>query len=254
MDWATPDQGTGMNSIRYPDLNLPQRPLDILVVAPHPDDAELGMAGTIFKLQAKGWNVGILDLTDGEPTPQGSPEIRSRETAVANAILGNPWRYNLGLRNRYLEATLENRHRLAGLFRLTRPRWLFAPYWIDAHPDHVAATELVEGAKFWSKLSKSDLAGEPFFPQRVFYYYCIHLKLNPQPAWIMDISQEWETKARAIEAYHSQFIAGRESNHPSFVEQLREEAAYWGKSIGVRYGEPFASKEPLGLRDLEQLV
>jgi bacillithiol biosynthesis deacetylase BshB1 len=226
----------------------------MLVVAPHPDDAELGMGGTICKLMAQGWKIGILDLTDGEPTPHGSLERRARETCDANTILGNPWRYNLGLKNRCLEATLENRHRLAGLFRMTQPRWLFAPYWLDAHPDHRAATELVEAARFWSKLTKSDLAGNPFHPQRVFYYFCIHLKLHPQPAWIMDISQEWETKARAIQAYHSQFVAGRESMNPGFVEQFREEAAYWGKMIGVRYGEPFASKEPLGLRDLVHLV
>jgi N-acetylglucosamine malate deacetylase 1 len=238
----------------YPNLVLPERPLDMLVVAPHPDDAELGMGGTISKLMVQGWKIGILDLTDGEPTPHGSPERRARETCDANTILGNPWRYNLGLKNRCLEATLENRHRLAGLFRMTQPRWLFAPYWLDAHPDHLAATELVEAARFWSKLTKSDLAGNPFHPQRVFYYFCIHLKLHPQPAWIMDISQEWETKARAIQAYHSQFVAGRETMNPGFVEQFREEAAYWGKMIGVRYGEPFASKEPLGLRDLAHLV
>ncbi len=238
----------------YPDLVLPEGPLDMLVVAPHPDDAELGMGGTICKLMAQGWRIGILDLTDGEPTPHGSPEIRARETCDANNILGNPWRYNLGLQNRCLEATLENRRRLAGLFRLAQPRWLFAPYWLDAHPDHVAATELVEAARFWSKLTKSDLAGNPFHPQRVFYYFCIHLKLHPQPAWIMDISREWDTKARAIQAYHSQFIDGRESMNPGFVEQFREEAAYWGKMIGVRYGEPFASKEPIGLKDLAHLA
>jgi bacillithiol biosynthesis deacetylase BshB1 len=239
---------------RYPDLIIPDRPLDMLVVAPHPDDAELGMGGTISKLLKRGWKIGILELTDGEPTPHGSVECRARETRDANAILGDPWRYNLGMKNRFLEATLENRQRLAGVIRLTRPRWLFAPYWIDAHPDHVAATELVEAARFWSKLTKSELAGEPFHPQRVFYYYCIHLKLHPQPSWIMDISLEWETKARSLQAYRSQFITGREALEPPFIEQLREEAAYWGKLIGVRYGEPFASKEPIGLQDLAHLI
>ncbi len=243
-----------MNLSSNPEWAIPQRPLDALVIAPHPDDAELGMGGTIVKLMQRGWNVGIVDLTDGEPTPHGSPETRARETQVANEVLGNPWRVNLGLRNRFLEPTLDVRHQLAGLFRLTRPRWLFAPYWLDAHPDHIAATQLVEAARFWSKLSKTDLAGEPFHPQRIFYYFCIHLKLNPQPSWIVDISLEWDAKARAVEAYHSQFIKGRESVQPSFVEQLREEAAYWGKSIGVRYGEPFASKEPMGMRDLESLI
>src|SRR5512135_632863 len=79
--------------------------LDALVVAPHPDDAELGMGGTIIRLLGQGWKVGILDLTSGEPTPLGSPEQRAAETAAANAALGNPWRKNLGLPNRNLEPT-----------------------------------------------------------------------------------------------------------------------------------------------------
>ena len=57
--------------------------LDILVIAPHPDDAELGMAGAIRKFKTEGLRVGVLDLTDGEPTPYGSPELRARETAAA---------------------------------------------------------------------------------------------------------------------------------------------------------------------------
>ena len=92
--------------------------LDVLVVAPHPDDAELGMAGAIMKFKDDGWRVGILDLTNGEPTPLGTPEIRARETAAATAILGLDWRENLGLPNRSLEATLEARAKLAAVFRL----------------------------------------------------------------------------------------------------------------------------------------
>ena len=125
------------------------QPLDALVIAPHPDDAELGMGGTIVKLLRRGWRVGVLDLTDGEPTPHGSPEIRRRETDAASSAMNLTWRFNLGLRNRYLEASIENRQRLAEVFRLARPRWLFAPYWEDAHPDHIAATQLVEAARFW---------------------------------------------------------------------------------------------------------
>src|SRR5688500_1985411 len=113
--------------------------LDALVIAPHPDDAELGAAGAILKMKAEGWKVGILDLTSGEPTPHGSLETRANETAAATAILGLDWRENLGLPNRRLEATLEARHQLAAVLRRVRPRWLFAPYWVDAHPDHVAA-------------------------------------------------------------------------------------------------------------------
>jgi bacillithiol biosynthesis deacetylase BshB1 len=228
--------------------------LDILVVAPHPDDAELGMGGAIVKLLAEGLQVGILDLTSGEPTPHGSLQTRARETQAASEILGIPWRENLNLPNRNLEPTLDARARLAEVFRRVRPRWIFAPYWIDAHPDHLAATELVEAARFWSKLTKTDMSGEPHHPERIYNYYCVHLKMAPQPAWILDISDQWEQKLAAIGCYESQFITGRPSSSPTFLDRLRDEAAYWGKTIGVNYGEPFACREPLGMRSLRDLV
>lgn len=228
--------------------------LDSLVIAPHPDDAELGMGGGILSMLSEGRRVGVLDLTNGEPTPHGSPEIRARETAAATKLLGLTWRGNLGLPNRALEATLEARHQLAGVIRQTRPQWLFAPYWIDAHPDHVAATELIEAARFWSKLSKSDIPGEPHHPARIYNYYCVHLKMAPQPAFVLDITEHWETKLASIAAYESQFIRGREHLVPSFLEQLRDQAAYWGQTIGVEFGEPYSCREPLGLAGFGSLV
>ena len=228
--------------------------LDILVIAPHPDDAELGMGGAILKLKAEGLRVGVLDLTSGEPTPHGSPEIRQRETAAATKVLNLDWRENLGLPNRSLEPTLEARAQLAGVIRQQRPRWLFSPYWEDAHPDHVAATQLIEAARFWSKLTKTDLPGEPHHPQRIYNYFCVHLKLAPQPAFVLDITSEWEQKLTAIRCYESQFITGRPTEPPTFLDQLRDEAAYWGKTIGVKYGEPFACREPLGLSSMAGLL
>ena len=228
--------------------------LDMLVVAPHPDDAELGMGGAIAKMIALGWRVGILDLPDGEPTPHGTAELRASETQQASQALGITWRMNLGLRNRFLEPSLDAREKLANAFRSCRPKWLFAPYWEDAHPDHVAATQLVEAARFWSKLTKSQLLGEPFHPTRIFYYYCIHLKHVVQPAFVLDISEQWPRKAAAIKCYASQFVTGRESLSPSPLERFRDEAAYWGKMIGTQYGEPFASREPIALNDLSQLL
>jgi bacillithiol biosynthesis deacetylase BshB1 len=228
--------------------------LDVLVVAPHPDDAELGMAGAMMKFKDDGWRVGVLDLTDGEPTPFGTPEIRAGETAAATAILGLDWRENLGLPNRRLEATLEARAKLAAVFRLQRPRWIFAPYWVDAHPDHVTATELIEAARFWAKLTKTDMPGEPFYPQRIYYYYCVHLRLIPQPAFVLDISPYWERKRAAIECYHSQFLEGLQVGQPTLVDRIRDRAATWGWSIGREYGEPFASREPVGLATMTGLV
>ncbi len=228
--------------------------LDVLVIAPHPDDAELGMGGAIIKMLRSGQRVGVLDLTTGEPTPHGSLEIRKSETAAATEVLGLSWRSNLGLINRSLEPTLAAREKLAGAIRTVRPKWLFAPYWTDAHPDHVAATELIDAARFWAKLSNTDMPGEPFHPQRIYNYYCVHLKMHPQPAFVLDISDCWEQKLASIACYHSQFVKGREHLSPTFLEQLHTEAAYWGKSIGVKYGEPFTSREPIGLANLNELV
>jgi N-acetylglucosamine malate deacetylase 1 len=233
---------------------MPDATLDILIVSPHPDDAELGAAGAILKFKAEGLKVGVLDLTSGEPTPFGSPEIRAHETQAATEILGLDWRENLGLPNRSLEHTLAARAQLAGVFRLTRPRWIFAPYWVDSHPDHVAATELIEAARFWSKLTKTDLPGVPHYPARIFYYYCVHLKIIPQPAFVLDISEFWERKLAAISCYRSQFIEGRTEESPTFLNRLSDQAAYWGWSIGTKYGEPFASREPLGLKTMNGMV
>lgn len=228
--------------------------MDMLVIAPHPDDAELGMGGTIAKMIAAGWDVGILDLTSGEPTPQGSPALRARETAVASERLGVRWRENAGLPNRSLQADLESRALLAGILRRVRPRWLFAPYWVDAHPDHSAATELAEAARFWAKLTKTDLPGEPHHPERIYYYFCIHLRIAVQPDFIVDISDHWERKRAAIEAYESQFITGRPTEPPTMMDRFRDDAANWGRLINRKYGEPFATREPLAIESLRDLI
>jgi LmbE family N-acetylglucosaminyl deacetylase len=108
----------------------------ILVVGPHPDDQELGMGGSIIRLAAQGHRVHILDVTDGEPTPTGSPEIRVRESAAAARIIGVQ-RSLLGLPNRQVVHSIESRHKLAAVIRVHRPDWMFLPYPIDAHPDHL---------------------------------------------------------------------------------------------------------------------
>jgi len=228
--------------------------LDYLIIAPHPDDAELGAGGTILLLKAQGAAVGVLDLTDGEPTPHGSPEIRRSETAAASAILGLNWRGNLGLTNRALVADLEARSRLAGMLRRLRPRYLLAPYWEDAHPDHVAASSLVDAARFWAKLTKTDLPAEAHYPQRIFYYFSVHLRLHPRPSFVLDVSSFLEAKMQAVACYRSQFIEGRSSTPPTILDDLRDRARYWGWSIGTHYGEPFLCREEIGLRSLRDLL
>ena len=229
-------------------------PLDVLVVAPHPDDAELGMAGTILSMVAEGKQVGILELTNGEPTPLGSPEIRRRETDAATEKLGIAWRGNLNLPNRSLEATLENRRRLAEAFRDLRPSLIFAPFWEDAHPDHTAATKLVEDAKFWAKLSKTDMAGKPFHPARILYYFSVHLRIVERPSVVIDISHYTAAKREVLECYTSQLVANQPPGDPGVIDRVLERNRYWGIMAGVASAEPFASREPVGLRSLRDLT
>jgi bacillithiol biosynthesis deacetylase BshB1 len=228
--------------------------LDALVVATHPDDAELGMGGTIARMVAQGWKVGIVDLTSGEPTPLGSVEKRAAETQDANRALGDPWRRNLGLPNRSLEPTLENRRALAAVFRQVRPRLLFAPYWEDAHPDHIAASRLADDARFWSKLTKSDIPGDPWYPARILYYFSVHLRIIERPSFLIDISDQVEAKLAALRAYRSQLVDNQPGDRPGVIEAVCDRTRFWGHLAGVRHAEPFASREPVALSSLDHLL
>jgi len=232
----------------------PETPLDVLVVAPHPDDAEISVGGTILLSRQQGLRVGVVELTSGEPTPHGTPAIRQRETAAATEVLGLDFRENLGLPNRSLEHTLQARRALAGVFRRTRPQTILAPYWDDAHPDHVVASALCDAARFWSKLSRTDLPAQPFWPPRILYFWSIHLRIHPKPSLVLDISEHIETKMESIRCYESQVITDRSTEFPTILDDIQDRARYWGWTIGKGYGEPFASREEIGLSSLESLI
>lgn len=231
--------------------------VDILVVAPHPDDAEISVGGTIAISKQRGLKVGVVELTNGEPTPYGSLEIRAAETARSTEVLKLDWRGNLGLPNRQLAHTLEARQALANVFRRLRPRIVLAPYWEDSHPDHVVASGLVDAARFWAKLTRTGepgqlpLDGEPFYPARIFYFWSIHLRIHPQPAFVVDISSTLDTKMAAVRCYESQLIRHRSTEFPTVLDDIRDRARYWGWSIGTAFGEPFASREPIGVSGID---
>ncbi|MGF1578905.1 MAG: PIG-L family deacetylase [Gemmataceae bacterium] len=224
--------------------------LDYLVVAAHPDDAELCLGGTILALKARKATVGILDLTDGEPTPHGSPTIRDHETQAATKILGVDWRGTLGLTNRELINDLRSRRLLASKFRELRPRNLLAHYYDDAHPDHIAASQLTEASRFWSKLSQTNMPHDRYFPEKIFYFFSFHLRLHCQPSFVLDISDHHEMKMEAIQCYHSQFAAGRSTEFPTFFDDVIARDRYWGWTISKTYGEPLVTKELVGIRNL----
>jgi bacillithiol biosynthesis deacetylase BshB1 len=221
----------------------------ILVIGPHPDDQELGMGGTVLKLAAQGHTVHLVDMTNGEPTPHGSPEIRARESAAAARALG-VGRTLVGLTNRQVVHDIESRHKLAAVIRKHRADWLFAPYPIDGHPDHVATSRIVDDARFDAKLTRTDIPGDPWYPKRVIYYFCTHLRMNFPATFCVDISDTIDRKVEAVKCYQSQFVGA--SGH--VPEMVRTITAYFGSRIGTRHAEPFFSYEMLGFSGLDQLV
>jgi bacillithiol biosynthesis deacetylase BshB1 len=224
---------------------------NVLVIGPHPDDQELGMGGTIIRLAEQGHDVLVVDMTNGEPTPHGSPEQRKLEWERAADIMKVKRRL-IGLPNREVEHGLDARHRVAAVIREHRASVVFLPYPEDAHPDHVATTRIVEDARFDAKLTKTDLPGEPIYPRRMIYYFCTHLRIVPQPTFCFDISSAIDRKIEAIEAYETQFVIP-EANR-KVVTWLREMNHYMGSRIGVEYAEPFWTREPIGLTGLDGVL
>lgn len=207
------------------------------------------MGGTIALLAAQGHRVHLVDMTNGEPTPLGTPELRAVESAAAAKILG-VGRSLLGLPNRQVVHSVATRHLLAAEIRRHRPDWLFVPYPLDAHPDHIAVTRIAEDARFDAKLSKTDIPGEPCYPKRIIYYFCTHLRLSIEPTFCIDVSQLMDIKMAAIAAYESQFVR----NNSTVPAMVRTVGAYFGTRIGVAYAEPFFCHEVVGLSGLDQLV
>lgn len=235
----------------------------ILVIGPHPDDQELGMGGTIAKFVAQGHRVTLLDMTDGEPTPHGDPATRAKEGAEAARILGESGgaergvlrRVQLGLKNRYVEHTVENRHKVAGVIRAVEADIVFVPYFEDAHPDHLAVTRIVEDARFDAKLSSLAMPGDegrpPRYPKWLFHYYATHLRIVPRPSFLIDITGFEDIKRRACLAYRSQFVVNQKNQ--GVIEWLEAGAKFFGSRIGTAAAEPFYSREPLGLAGLAEL-
>lgn len=209
------------------------------------------MGGTIAKLASQGHDVLLLDMTDGEPTPLGSPETRAREAAKAAKILGVT-RRTLDFPNRMLTHSIEARHVVAGVIREHRASILFVPYFEDAHPDHVATTRIVEDARFDAKLTKINLPGEPIYPKWLFYYYCTHLRHVAQPSFLIDISGFEQRKREAITAYESQFVKPEQNRR--VVQWIDAANVYFGSRIGTAAAEPFFTREPIGLTTLDSLA
>jgi len=224
---------------------------DAVCVGAHPDDVEIGMGATVAKLTREGGRVAIVDLTNGEPTPFGTPETRAEESANAARVL-RAERRTLSQPNRYLFDSVDARIELASVLREFRPRMLFVPYAVDAHPDHIAASQIALAARFYSKFTKTDMPHEPFFPPRVFRYMAVHQRIVAEPSFIVDVTEDLETKLEALRAYESQFSANAAND--TVVGMMKQTALTWGQMARVGAGEPFFALEPIGLSSPAQIL
>jgi len=220
-------------------------PLDILGLAAHRDDVEQTCGGTLLKMAQRGYRTGILDLTQGEMGTRGTADDRAREAAEAARILQASWRAALDIPDGRVENTWDNRLKVARVIHETRPRVLILPYWKGRHPDHYTASILGYEACFLAGLGKLDLGAAPHRPFKIIY---ATLYYDVRPTFIVDISDQFETRFQSLMAYKSQYqdqAAGSELFPAQAEIRARVEAMarHYGLLAGVTYGEPFLQKE-----------
>jgi N-acetylglucosamine malate deacetylase 1 len=225
-------------------------PLDILALAAHRDDVEQTCAGTLLKMAERGYRTGILDLTQGEMGTRGTADDRANEAAEAARILKVSWRHALDIPDGRVENTWENRLKIVGVLREQRPHVLILPYWEGRHPDHYTAAILGYEAAFISGLAKLPAEGSAHRPFKIIY---ASLYRDVRPTFVVDITDQFETRFASLMAYKSQFTDQEEGSgiFPAQKEiraRVESMARYYGALGGVTYAEPFVQKE-VGLVD-----
>lgn len=228
--------------------------LDVVAVGAHPDDVEIACGGTLARLVQQGYRVGIIDLTDGEPTPLSpGPEVRLAEARRAAETLGVHARVQLNLPNRRLFDGFEARVALARQFRKFRPRLVlgFGEKTPLASPDHWQAMQITDAAVFYSRLSKWDeyFDGLPVHIIAGQLYYTLNFQVGLPPGaghLVVDIGDLLETKLASVRCYQTQFPPAKEY----LFERIRAAAIQSGQAAGYTAGELFASPRALGTRDL----
>lgn len=239
------------------DDPLPER-LDVIAVAPHPDDLEILCGGTLAKLVKQGYKVGIFDLTSGEPTPRGSLETRKKEAEEARRILGVPVRVNVELPNRVLMDGPENRYKLATEFRKYRPNIVIIATGRTpaGSPDHLQGGLIGEAARFYSQLTKWNDRFDGTDPYRVPHLVYVPFPFDAEvrhwhSQFVVDISDTIDLKIGSVKAYESQFDPSR---FERVEHMIRSTNGYHGARCGYMYGELFALPTPVGAPDLVTLV
>jgi bacillithiol biosynthesis deacetylase BshB1 len=232
--------------------------LDLLAIAPHPDDVELTCGGTLLKAADQGYKTGILDLTAGEMGTRGTPETRLKEAAKAAKILRVAHRENLRLPDAHLEVTNQTKRAVAQRIRALQPHTVILPYWEGRHPDHYTAARLAYEGCFLAGLKQMPIEGEPFRPFKILYSVVYYRQVRP--TFVVDITPYFERRYRAILAYHSQFRPKTKEKRSKVdipLDRLHQEvnliARYYGHLAGVEYAEPFLVKEVMQVEDVVKL-
>ncbi len=233
---------------------------DLIAVSPHPDDAEIGCGGTLALLSEMGYQIAIIDLTNGEPTPfNDDPQVRIDESLKAAKILGIE-RVTLDLPNRTLLDNIEARMKLAKVFRKMKPKIVIGMQGMTpgASPDHYQSQLIFDAAIFYSRLSKWEHSFdglEPWRIENVFYYYTAReLFSQTQPLqFTVDISKHFETKKKALLAYESQFRA-HPSYNPPIIAWIEGMGRYFGSLVGCTYAEIFYGSKILELNLFDQIL
>jgi N-acetylglucosamine malate deacetylase 1 len=227
--------------------------LDVLSITAHPDDTELTCGGTVIKMVEAGYQVGLLDLTGGESGTRGSASLRAKESAHASKVMGIAYRGNLGLPDAAIEHAREQKLKIAQQIRELRPHTVILPYWEGRHPDHFTTGQIGYEACFLAGLARLPLEGRPHRPFKIIYA-SVYVP-SVRPTFVVDITAQFEQKLKAILCYSSQFSSRKDAQNlfPSRAD-LRERvgslAHHFGLMIGVRYGEPFVTREVAAVEDV----
>jgi len=239
--------------------------LDILAIAVHPDDVELGCAGTLLMEKRNGKKTGVVDLTRGELGTRGTPELRAEEAARAAAILQLDVRENLGMADGFFRNDEQHQRQLIRAIRKYRPEIVLANALEDRHPDHGRAGHLIVESCFLSGLRKVGTVGDDGLPQehwRPKYVFHFIQDRYATPSFVYDVTPVFEQKLASIRAYTSQFHSAAYAeaepqtyiSTPEFLNAIIGRHQMYGKMIGVPYAEGYITEKMTGIRDFDALV
>ncbi|MEP2669221.1 MAG: bacillithiol biosynthesis deacetylase BshB1 [Cyclobacteriaceae bacterium] len=235
--------------------------LDILVLAAHPDDAELGCGGTILKQVASGQKVGIVDFTRGELGTRGTIETREQEANTSAKILGLSARENLNFRDGFYVNDEAHQKEVVRVIRKYQPDIVLANAIYDRHPDHGKGSELAFQSCFLAGLNKIETkengkVQQPWRP-RVLYHYIQSQLITPD--FVVDVSEHWEKKMESVLAFKSQFHdpGSKEPetyiSSQGFLKMLEARGIELGHAIGAQYGEGFTVRRTIGVDNLSDI-